>query len=88
MKLTEDYTLENDGICWILRYDHENQDQINPKTGLPTHTKMVTYHANLQQALDKMADNLLKPSSDLVELINSVRVVHELISKFKPLKSL
>lgn len=79
MKLDEFYTVEPDTACWVLTY--EKQGDINPKTGKPTISRDVSYHADLKQSLVAYLDKCLEPSTDIQDVIHRISEAENRIAK-------
>jgi len=58
IRIDEHFSLAADTHCVALYY--EKQGDINPETGKHKVSKWETYHANVEQALKKWKDEILK----------------------------
>lgn len=75
--LDDNWTVKEDTACWILEYKHEGA--INPKTGKPKISLQTFYCANLKHALATYLDESLKGSTEIQDVLNSIREVSNTI---------
>ena len=81
MKIDENYNLEPDKYCWVLRYRKEGE--INPDTGNRILSTDETYHPSIKLALKKYMDSKLKGCESLLEISERINEVETIINKIK-----
>ena len=64
IKINDDYTMEKDLYCWNLHYWYEGKK----KGGGTTRKKKTTYHANLLQVCNEIADKEAGNCTSLEEI--------------------
>jgi len=79
MKLDENYSIERDAHCWILKY--EKAGGINEKTGKQTVTRKETYYNSIKSALVVYLDSVLDAKSEIPELLAKISETEARIMK-------
>ena len=79
MKLDENYTIDSDKYCWILRY--KKVGDINPKTNKPTVSTDETFHPTIKSALVRYCDSANKGSETISEVLMRIGELNDRISK-------
>lgn len=74
IKLDENYTIEKDVASWNLRYS-----KVQMKNGKPTASRDMTFHPNLEYALQWYADKVLGDCESINEVLDKIRETKELI---------
>ena len=85
MKLDQNYSIENDTHCWILKY--KKVGEINPKTGKTLITKHQTYHGDIGNLLRRYCDNTAKNAKYVGEILDILQQLHDKIDSL-PLSKL
>ena len=81
MKLDENYSIEKDPYCWILRY--EKTGEINEKTGKPIQTLNETYHNSTKQALAEYLDCIIGDNFEVIGILESIKLAESNILNMK-----
>lgn len=69
IQIDEHWTVEADTASWNLEYREEGE--INPKTGKPTVSSEVSYHARLVDALKAYLNKAPKDATTANEIIEA-----------------
>ena len=78
MRIDDNYTIESDKYCWVLRYKKEGE--FNEATGKRKLSMDETYHPTVKAALKKYMDAKLKGSGAISELIERLENIEQLIN--------
>lgn len=79
MKIDDNYTIESDKYCWVLKYKSEGE--INPNTGKKILSTNETYHPTIKAALKKYMDSKLKDSDTVENVLERLNEVEQIINK-------
>ena len=71
IKLDDEYTIESDSASWNLHYCSPT-GKVSKKTGEPTFSTDVSYHATLAQACSSYLNNRPKGSTTVSEILDRV----------------
>ena len=80
MKISNDYRIESDAHNWILIQSHTSS-KVSEKTGKYETIEKKTYYGTLQQVVSKLVKEEVKGLDDLMEVVNSEKMIAELILK-------
>ena len=80
MKISNEYRIESDTHNWILIQSHTSS-KISEKTGKYETIEKKTYYGTLQQVVSKLVKEEVKGLDDLMEVVNSEKMIAELILK-------
>ena len=80
MKISNEYRIESDTHNWILIQSHISS-KISEKTGKHETIEKKTYYGTLQQVVSKLVKEEVKGLDDLMEVVNSEKMIAELILK-------
>ena len=81
MKIDENYSVEQDTHCWVLKFEKEGE--LNERTGKNTIHSEEWYHPTLKSALKKYMDVKLKGSEALCDVIQRLNEVELVINNLK-----
>ena len=72
MKIDNNYSIEKDPECFILKYENPT-GKVSKKTGKEIVTTSQTYHANLQQALSSYVNKVVEIPESVSKLISQLK---------------
>lgn len=82
MKLDKDYSVSNDGTCWILE-KHEETKKISEKTSKRIISSDKWYYPSLKQALKKYIDMSLTKCDSVLGVLKRLDELEEQINNIK-----
>jgi hypothetical protein len=72
IKIDDEYTIESDAASWNLLYKSPT-GKVSEKTGEPTFSESVSYHANLAQACSSYLNERPKGSATLKDILERLK---------------
>lgn len=81
MKIDENYTIEPDAYCWILKYE-EKTGRLNKK-GREVITSKEWFVPTLASGLKRYSDESLKKCKELSDVLNKQKEILSLVSEIK-----
>ena len=78
IKLDDNWSVESDTSSWNLHYEKEGD--INPKTGKPTKTSEVSYHARLVDAFKYYLNEEPKTALNIPQILERWDATSQLVA--------